>query len=210
MERIKRPQWLVAPAIVPYPEALEAMDVRVAAILDGREGELVWLVEHPPLYTGGTSAAAAELIAPDRFPVYQAGRGGHYTYHGPQQRVIYAMMDLNRRDRDLRAHVRRLEEWIILTLANFGVTGERRKDRIGVWVEADGQEKKIAALGVRARRWVTSHGLALNVNPDLSHFTGIVPCGITGYGVTSLHNMGVKVSMADVDAAFKKNYGKVF
>jgi lipoyl(octanoyl) transferase len=204
------PQWLVAPALVAYPDALAFMDARVAAILDGSAGELVWLVEHPPLYTAGTSAVAAELIAPDRFPVYPTGRGGKHTYHGPGQRVIYAMMALNLRSRDLRAHVWRLEEWIILTLADFGVVGGRRKDRIGVWVEVDGQEKKIAALGVRARRWVTSHGLALNVNPDLSHFTGIVPCGIKGYGVTSLREMGVKASMADVDAAFQQNYGKVF
>jgi len=205
------PEWRGSDGLVPYDEALAVMDLRVDAMLAGRDGELVWLVEHPPLYTAGTSASEVELIDPARFPVFQTGRGGKHTYHGPGQRVIYVMMDLAQRDRDLRAHVWRLEEWITRVLASFGVTGERRKDRIGVWVEtADGQEKKIAAIGVRARRWVTSHGIALNVNPELSHFTGIVPCGIRSFGVTSLHDLGVCVSMDEVDAAFHREYAGVF
>lgn len=186
------------------------MDERVNALLAGTAGELVWLVEHPPLYTAGTGAKAEELITPDRFPVFETGRGGKHTYHGPGQRVVYAMMDLRARDRDLRAHVWRLEEWIIRVLADFGVVGERRKGRVGVWTLHEHQEKKIAALGVRCRRWVTSHGLALNVNPDLSHYAGIVPCGIRGFGVTSLHDLGVCVTMDEVDAAFKQRHSEVF
>ena len=208
------PEWLVSGEPVPYEEALRAMEARVLAVVGGKARELVWLLEHPPLYTAGSSADPAELIQPDRFPVYQIGRGGKHTYHGPGQRVVYVMMDLAKRDRDLRAHVWRLEEWIIRVLAHFGVTGERRADRIGVWVAVKTplgvQEKKIAALGLRARQWVTSHGLALNVNPDLSHFEGIVPCGIKGYGVTSLHDLGVTVSMEEVDAAFRETFADVF
>lgn len=204
-------EWRVSRGLVPYEEALAVMEARVNAILAGAAGELVWLLEHPPLYTAGTSADEAELIDAARLPVYQTGRGGKHTYHGPHQRIVYAVMDLTRRDRDLRAHVWRLEEWVIRTLAEFGVSGCRRKGRIGVWVmTAAGQDKKIAALGVRARRWVTSHGVAINVNPDLSHFSGIVPCGITGYGVTSLHDLGVHVSMAEVDAALQKQFEGVF
>ncbi len=204
-------EWRVSQGLVPYEEALAVMDAHVNAVLAGQAGELVWLLEHPPLYTAGTSACVEELIDAARFPVYQTGRGGKHTYHGPQQRVVYAVMDLTRRDRDLRAHVWRLEEWVIRTLAEFGVSGGRRKGRIGVWVmTATGQDKKIAALGVRARRWVTSHGVAINVNPDLSHFTGIVPCGITGYGVTSLHDLGVRVTMAEVDAALQRQFKEIF
>ncbi|MFA6280041.1 MAG: lipoyl(octanoyl) transferase LipB [Bdellovibrionales bacterium] len=203
-------EWKVSTGLVPYEEALAVMDARVDAVLAGGAGELVWLLEHPPLYTAGTSACAEELIDAARFPVYQTGRGGKHTYHGPQQRVVYAVMDLTRRDRDLRAHVWRLEEWVIRTLAAFGVSGGRRKGRVGVWVLADGQDKKIAALGVRARRWVTSHGVAINVNPDLSHFAGIVPCGIKGYGVTSLHDLGVCASMDEVDAALQRQFKGVF
>ncbi len=203
-------EWRVSQGLVPYEEALAVMEARVNAVLAGEVGELIWLLEHPPLYTAGTSSSAQELIDAARFPVYQTGRGGKHTYHGPRQRIVYAVMDLTRRDHDLRAHVWRLEEWVIRTLAEFGVTGERRKGRVGVWVMTDGRDQKIAALGVRARRWVTSHGVALNVNPDLSHFAGIVPCGITGYSVTSLHALGVCVTMAEVDAAFQKHFAGVF
>jgi lipoyl(octanoyl) transferase len=166
--------------------------------------------EHPPLYTAGSSAESGDLLAAHRFPVYHVGRGGKYTYHGPGQRVIYALMDLRARDRDVRAHVWRLEEWVIRVLADFGVIGDRRADRIGVWVVQGGREEKIAAIGVRVRRWVTFHGLALNVNPDLSHFEGIVPCGIKGYGVTSLHALGLPATMAEVDARFKAHYEALF
>ena len=185
----------------------------------GTAGELVWLVEHPPLYTAGTSARGEDLLWPDRFPVYQSRRGGEYTYHGPGQRVAYAMLDLNRRGRDVRVHVWRLEEWVIRTLAEFGVTGERRAGRVGVWVvrpdrppQADGSpaEDKIAAIGVRIRRWISFHGVAINVEPDLGHFGGIVPCGIRGHGVTSLVDLGLPVSMADVDVALQRSFGAVF
>jgi len=203
-------EWRVSDGLVPYDEALGVMATRVDALLAGTACELVWLLEHPPLYTAGTSADSAELLEAGRFPVIQTGRGGKHTYHGPGQRVVYAMMDLRARDRDLKAHVVRLEEWIIRSLAEFGVKGERRSDRIGVWVDAAGQDKKIAAIGVRAKRWVTSHGFALNVNPDLSHFDGIVPCGIRAYGVTSLHELGVMVSMKDVDAALQRQFDGVF
>jgi len=205
MQKVFEPKWQISAEQVPYLEALAAMDARVNAILDSREGALFWLLEHPPLYTAGTSAKASDLLAPSRFPVYETGRGGQYTYHGPGQRVVYAMLDLRDRDRDLRAHVWRLEEWVIRVLAHFGVTGERRAGRVGVWVVASGQEKKIAAIGVHCRRWVTSHGLALNVNPDLSAYSGIVPCGIKGFGVTSLHELGVRVSLAEVDAQLAKS-----
>lgn len=183
---------------------------RVEAILKGEAGELVWLLEHPPLYTAGTGAAVGDLIDAKGLPVFETGRGGKHTYHGPGQRIAYVMMDLSRRDRDLRAHVWRLEEWAIRTLEAFGIKGERRKGRVGVWVITSEGEKKIAALGVRARRWVTSHGLSLNVNPDLSHYGGIVPCGIRGYGVTSLHDLGAAVSMAQVDEVLRRTFRVVF
>lgn len=186
------------------------MDERVQAIEDRVAPELVWLLEHPPLYTAGTSAQAGDLVDPDAFPVIPVGRGGKHTYHGPGQRVIYVMMDLTARDRDLKAHVARLEEWIIETLDLLGVDAGRRQGRIGVWVERDGLDKKIAAIGVRARHWITSHGLALNVNPDLSHFDGIVPCGIKDYGVTSLHALGACASMREVDEAFASTFHRVF
>jgi lipoyl(octanoyl) transferase len=213
------PEWRVTDAPVPYPEAVAAMEARVAAILDGRAPELVWLLEHPPLYTAGTSAKPADLLDPDRFPVYPSRRGGEYTYHGPGQRVAYAMLDLNRRGRDVRAHVWRLEDWVIRTLAEFGVTGERRTGRVGVWVRRpdkaplpDGSpaEDKIAAIGVRIRRWVAYHGVAINVEPDLGHFAGIVPCGITGYGVTSLVDLGLPVTMADLDTALARTFPLAF
>lgn len=187
------------------------MDQRVAEIAGGQAPETVWLLEHPPLYTAGTSAQANDLISPDRFPVFETGRGGQYTYHGPGQRVVYVMLDLNRRGRDLRAYVRGLEQWIIDALARFTVTGERRDGRVGIWVDqGTGREAKIAAVGVRIRRWVTFHGISINVKPDLEHFSGIVPCGISDHGVTSLADLGLPVTMADLDVAlqdtFKANF----
>jgi lipoyl(octanoyl) transferase len=202
--------WSVSDALVPYETALAAMQARAAAIAEGQAPELVWLLEHPPLYTAGTSARAADLIEPDRFAVYQTGRGGEYTYHGPGQRVAYVMLDLARRGRDVRRFVEGLEAWVIDALATFNVKGERRQGRVGVWVDRTRpgepmREDKIAAIGVRLRRWVSFHGISLNVEPDLSHFGGIVPCGISapGLGVTSLVDLGLPVSMADADAALK-------
>ncbi|MCL5779071.1 lipoyl(octanoyl) transferase LipB [Limibaculum sp. FT325] len=208
-------EWRISEGLVPYPEAVEFMESRADAIAAGRAGECVWLLEHPPLYTAGTSARSADLIEPDRFPVYQTRRGGEYTYHGPGQRVVYAMLDLNRRGRDVRAFVRALEEWVILTLAEFQVQGERRAGRVGVWVvrperppgpDGEPAEDKIAAIGVRLRRWVSFHGIAINVEPDLSHFGGIVPCGIRGHGVTSLVDLGLPVTMNDVDLALRRSF----
>ncbi|MQX36416.1 lipoyl(octanoyl) transferase LipB [Roseospira navarrensis] len=205
------PEWRTSDAPVPYPEALAAMEARAAAIRAGEAREQVWLLEHPPLYTAGTSARPGDLVAPDRFPVYAAGRGGQYTYHGPGQRVAYVMLDLAARDRDVRCHVHRLESWLIATLARFGVTGERREGRVGLWVpRADGREDKIAAIGVRVRRWVTFHGVALNVHPDLSHYGGIVPCGIRDHGVTSLRDLERGVTLAEVDRVLRETFVQVF
>jgi lipoyl(octanoyl) transferase len=212
-------EWLVSDRLVPYLEAVAAMEARAAAIAAGVAPEQVWLLEHPPLYTAGTSAREADLISPDRFPVFRTGRGGEFTYHGPGQRVAYLMLDLNRRGPDLRRYVASLEAWIIATLARFNVTGERREDRIGVWVRRpdrpnlpDGRqlEAKIAAIGIRVRRWVTFHGVSLNVDPDLEHYSGIVPCGVAGYGVTSLVDLGIPVSMAEADAALKAEFERLF
>jgi lipoyl(octanoyl) transferase len=204
-------EWRIAEAPVGYADALLQMEARVAAIHDGSAGELVWLLEHPPIYTAGVSAAPDELLAPARFPVHRTGRGGRYTYHGPGQRVGYAMMDLRRRGQDVRAYVHGLEDWVIGALGEFGVTGERRTGRIGIWVVLpNGEEAKIAAIGVRVRRWIAFHGIALNVAPDLSHFEGIVPCGLAGYGVTSLEALGVTASMDAVDAALKRAFECVF
>ncbi|HYM71451.1 MAG TPA: lipoyl(octanoyl) transferase LipB [Stellaceae bacterium] len=204
-------EWRTAGALVPYDNAVGAMEARVAAIHAGTAAELVWLVEHPPLYTAGTSARAADLIEPARLPVYPTGRGGQYTYHGPGQRVAYVMLDLTRRGRDVGCHVWRLEEWMIRVLARFGVTGERREGRIGVWVaRGGGHDDKIGAIGVRVRHWVTYHGLALNVDPDLGNYAGIVPCGISGHGITSLAALGVKATMADIDAALRATFDDVF
>jgi len=207
-------EWVIADAPVPYPEAVAEMEARVAAIADGTARERVWLVEHPPLYTAGTSADPADLVAPDRFPVFESGRGGQYTYHGPGQRVCYVMLDLKRRRQDVRAFVAALEAWIIGTLAAFNVHGERREDRVGVWVrrpeKAPGAEDKIAAIGIRVRRWVTFHGISLNVEPDLDHFAGIVPCGIRQHGVTSLVDLGLPVTMADADLALRAAFETVF
>jgi lipoyl(octanoyl) transferase len=206
--------WLIADAPVPYPEAVAAMEARVAAITAGAAAERVWLVEHPPLYTAGTSASPHDLLVADRFPVFASGRGGQYTYHGPGQRVAYVMLDLNRRRQDLRLYVATLEEWIIRTLAAFNVRGDRRQGRIGIWVSRPdrgaGQEDKIAALGIRVRHWVTFHGVSLNVDPDLEHFSGIVPCGVSEAGVTSLTDLGRVVSMAEVDAALRREFAALF
>ena len=209
-------QWRVSDAPVAYDAALKAMNERVDAIVTGGAPEQVWLLEHPPLYTAGVSAKAADLIEPDRFPVFASGRGGQYTYHGPGQRVAYVMLDLNRRKPDVRAFVATLEEWIIRTLAAFNVRGERRDDRIGVWVrrpeKGDGCEDKIAAIGIRVRKWVTLHGIALNVEPELSHFSGIVPCGVSEprYGVTSLADLGLPVSLAEVDMMLRREFEPLF
>ena len=203
-------EWRVSDAPVPYPEAVASMEERVAQIRAGSAPELVWLLEHPPLYTAGTSAKAPDLVDPGLFPVYRSGRGGQYTYHGPGQRVAYAMLDLKRRKPDVRAYVCDLEEWLIQALAELGVKGERRQGRVGIWVQRGMREDKIAALGVRIKRWISFHGVALNVDPDLSHFTGIVPCGVTQHGVTSLADLGIVASMADVDVALKRSFGKIF
>jgi lipoyl(octanoyl) transferase len=205
--------WRVSPQPVPYEKAVAEMDERVSDILEGRSGEEVWLLEHPPVYTAGTSAKAADLVDA-RFPVFHTGRGGQYTYHGPGQRVAYAMLDLKLRKPDVRAFVQDLEEWLIRALREFGVAGERRAGRVGIWVvrSADGvaREDKIAAIGVRMRKWITFHGISLNVAPDLSHYSGIVPCGVQGHGVTSLKELGVNASMADVDEALRRAFEDVF
>lgn len=199
--------WVVTDTPVPYPEAVAAMEARAAAIAESRAGECVWLLEHPPLYTAGTSAKAEDLVDPGGLPVYPTGRGGQFTYHGPGQRVAYVMLDLKRRGRDLKALVCALEDWLIATLWAFHVRGERRAGRVGVWVDrGGGREDKIAALGIRVRRWVTFHGVSLNVDPNLSHFAGIVPCGIREHGVTSLVDLGHPVSMADVDLALREAF----
>ena len=207
--------WVTSDRPIPYEDALAAMDQRVGAIVAGTAPELVWLIEHPALYTAGTSAKPDELIEA-RFPVFSAGRGGQFTYHGPGQRVAYVMLDLKRRAPDIRRFVATLEEWIIGTLAAFGVNGERREDRIGVWVrrpdKGEGCEDKIAAIGIRIRHWVSLHGIALNVAPDLAHFSGIVPCGVSNprYGVTSLADLGVPVTMAEVDSVLRREFEALF
>lgn len=204
-------EWKINSGLVEYQEALEFMEKRVAEIHSGTANELVWLVEHPPLYTSGTSSKENDLLAPKRFPVYHAGRGGQYTYHGPGQRVVYVMLDLNKRGRDVRKYVANLERWIIESLAEFNVIGETRAGRVGVWVAREGgREDKIAAIGVRVRKWITFHGICINVEPDLSHYTGIVPCGISEHGVTSLVDLGLPVNMDDLDATLKKTWDKIF
>jgi len=209
------PQWAVATERVPYPDAVAFMEARVAAIHEGNAREMVWLVEHPPVYTAGVSAKPSDLIAPDRFEVFQTGRGGQYTYHGPGQRVVYVMLDLNRRTKDVRAFVQALEQWVIGTLWTFNVEGHIREGRVGVWVERKDKgypvtEDKIAALGIKLKRWVSYHGIALNVEPDLSHFDGIVPCGIREHGVTSLLDLGLPVTMDEVDYALRVNFERIF
>jgi lipoyl(octanoyl) transferase len=206
--------WRTSAPPVAYDEAVREMEARVDAIAAGRAGECVWLLQHPPLYTAGTSARDTDLLDPGRFPVFRSGRGGQYTYHGPGQRIAYVMLDLRQRKRDVRAFVHTLEDWIIATLAAFGVAGERRADRVGVWVRrpelGPEREDKIAAIGVRMRRWITFHGISLNVDPDLDHFSGIVPCGISGHGVTSLKDLGLEVTMDEVDAVLKQEFEKLF
>jgi lipoyl(octanoyl) transferase len=212
-------EWRIESGLTPYPQALAVMETRAEAIRAGTSPELIWLVEHPPLYTAGTSSHVEDLIEPDRFPVYSAGRGGEYTYHGPGQRVAYVMLDLKRRREDVRAFVAALEQWIIRTLAAFNVRGERREDRVGVWVvrpdrppmpDGSPAEDKIAAIGIRLRRWVSFHGIAINVEPDLGHFGGIVPCGVQDHGVTSLVDLGLPVTMADLDLALKAAFEDIF
>ncbi|MFP4004686.1 MAG: lipoyl(octanoyl) transferase LipB, partial [Alphaproteobacteria bacterium] len=204
-------EWKVTDRPVAYEPAVEFMTVRAEAIAAGDAAELVWLLEHPPLYTAGTSAREEDLLIKGRFPVYRTGRGGQYTYHGPGQRVAYVMLDLKRRGHDVRSFVRALEDWIIAALAEFNVSGERRPDRVGVWVRRPGgREDKIAAIGIRVRRWVSFHGIALNVEPDLSHFGGIVPCGIRGHGVTSLVDLGIPVTMHEADLALKSAFQEIF
>jgi lipoyl(octanoyl) transferase len=205
--------WAVSTAPVAYPVAVAAMETRAAAIAEGRAGELVWLLEHPPLYTAGVSARPGDLLEPDRFPVFESGRGGQFTYHGPGQRVAYVMLDLTKRERDVRAFVGALEAWVIGALGRFNVTGEVRPGRVGVWVERRGlppREDKIAAIGVKLRRWVSFHGVSLNVEPDLAHFSGIVPCGVTDHGVTSLVDLGLPVTLDEADAALRASFGEVF
>lgn len=213
------PEWITAPGLVGYEDALSFMEARVAGILAGTEDECIWLLEHPPLYTAGTSADPADLVDPDRFEVFEARRGGQYTYHGPGQRVAYVMLDLNRRGRDVRAFVQQLEAWVIAALGTFNVTGQIREGRVGVWVERpekpalpDGSpsEDKIAAIGVQMRKWVSLHGISINVEPDLTHFDGIVPCGIADHGVTSLVDLGLPVEVGDVDVALKRTFAEAF
>jgi lipoyl(octanoyl) transferase len=208
--------WEVSPGLTPYDEAVARMQARAAAIHEGTAQELVWLVQHPPLYTAGTSAKIEDLQDPERFPTHKTSRGGQWTYHGPGQRIAYVMLDLTRKHgsfapRDVHCYVRALERWVIATLADFGVKGEIRQGRVGIWVvRPDGAEDKIGAIGVRVTRWVTWHGLALNVEPDLSHFGGIVPCGIREHGVTSLRALGVDASMDEVDAALRRHWDAIF
>lgn len=204
-------EWEITPGLTPYTDAVARMEARALAIASGQADELVWLVEHPPLYTAGASAKPADLVDSDRFPVFPTRRGGQYTYHGPGQRVVYAMLDLNARGRDVRDFVCRMENWVIETLAAFNVRGERRKGRVGVWVvRDDGSEDKIAAIGVQLKKWVSLHGISINVEPDLTHFDGIVPCGIREHGVTSLVDLGLPVTMNDVDVALRQGFDQAF
>ncbi|MCA0043126.1 lipoyl(octanoyl) transferase LipB [Celeribacter sp. ASW11-22] len=212
-------EWKITEGLTDYDEAVATMEARAEAIAKGEAEELVWLVEHPPLYTAGTSAKIEDLVDPDRFPVYESKRGGQYTYHGPGQRVAYAMLDLNKRGKDVRKFVADMEAWVIAALAEFNIKGELREGRVGVWVVRDDKpltvtgakaEDKIAAIGLRVRKWVSFHGVSINVEPDLDHFTGIVPCGITEHGVTSLVDLGLPVTMDDVDVALKRAFEEVF
>ncbi|MEI4197259.1 lipoyl(octanoyl) transferase LipB [Roseovarius sp. E0-M6] len=212
-------EWIITPGLTDYNEATAFMEARAEAIARGEARECIWLVEHPPLYTAGTSARPADLTDPDRFPVYESKRGGQYTYHGPGQRVVYVMLDVGRRGRDVRRFVEQLEAWVIATLDEFNLRGEIRPGRVGVWIARtdkplgpNGQppEDKIAAIGIRLRKWVSFHGISINVEPNLDHFTGIVPCGISDHGVTSLVDMGLPVTMGDVDTALRRTFGTIF
>ena len=211
--------WTHSTAYIDYPTAITQMEYHVDQMIRGESSEQIWLLEHPPLYTAGTSADIADLTDPDRFPVYQSKRGGQYTYHGPGQRIAYAMLDLNNRGKDVRKFVGMLEDWVIQTLAEFGVQGERREGRVGVWVVRKDKpmtalgtypEDKIAAIGVRLRKWISFHGISINVEPDLEHYSGIVPCGIAEHGVTSLVDLGLPVTMDDVDIVLKQKFADVF
>jgi lipoyl(octanoyl) transferase len=205
------PEWRIADGPVAYDEAVAFMEARASAIRGGLANEMIWLLEHAPLYTAGTSAKPADLLLPNRFPVHASGRGGQYTYHGPGQRIAYVMLDLAKRGRDVRRFVHQLEEWLIATLRHFGIEGERREGRVGIWVvDKAGREAKIAAIGVRLRHWVSFHGVSLNIDPDLSHYEGIVPCGIGAYGVTSMAALGVSATRQDVDSAFRSAFATVF
>ncbi|WP_171122880.1 MULTISPECIES: lipoyl(octanoyl) transferase LipB [unclassified Ruegeria] len=212
-------EWKITDGLTDYDDAVAFMEARVAAIAAGEAGECVWLLEHPPLYTAGTSARIEDLTDPDRFPVYESKRGGEYTYHGPGQRVAYVMLDLNKRGKDVRHFVKQLEAWVIASLAEFNVKGEIRDGRVGVWVRRDDKpltasgtpaEDKVAAIGLRLRKWISFHGISINVEPDLDHFSGIVPCGISEHGVTSLVDLGLPVTMADMDAALQKTFSQIF
>lgn len=205
-------EWKISSESVDYADAVELMELRVADMVSGKKGELLWLVEHPPLYTAGTSSKESDLLDAGKFPVHATGRGGEYTYHGPGQRIVYTLMNLKeRKSQDLKKYVCNLEGWIINSLARFGIKGERRQGRVGIWVVMpDGSESKIAAIGIRVRKWVTYHGIAINVNPDLSHFLGIVPCGISSHGVTSMHQLGKKIEMKELDAVLKEEFEKIF
>jgi lipoyl(octanoyl) transferase len=204
-------EWQISRDAVEYRAAVDEMERRVAAIRAGVAAELVWLLEHPPLYTAGTSARDEDLLDPRGLPVHRSGRGGRYTYHGPGQRIAYVMLDLRRRGQDVRCYVHQLEEWIIRTLARFGVTGERRTGRVGIWVAGlEGREEKIAAIGVRVRQWVSYHGVALNIDPELEHYRGIVPCGIAEHGITSLTRLGIGATMQEVDAELQRSFAEVF
>lgn len=204
-------EWKTTNNLVPYESALAEMEARVAQIIAGTAPEMAWFLEHPSLYTGGTSANKKDLIDPDRFPVYETGRGGEYTYHGPGQRVAYVMLNLKNHGTDVRKFVWMLEEWIIRTLEHLNVKGERREGRVGIWVDRGfGKEDKIAAIGIRIRKWVSFHGISINLNPDLSHFSGIIPCGIAQHGVTSLQDLGIQVTMADLDTLLKQTFTDIF
>lgn len=203
-------EWKISETPVDYETALALMESRVADIREGRANELVWLLEHPPLYTAGTSADPSDLTDPERFPVFSAGRGGQYTYHGPGQRIAYVMLDLKKRGSDIRAYVQDLENWVIEVLAQYQLKGEVRDGRVGVWIEHDGREDKIAAIGVRVRRWVSFHGISINIEPDLEHYSGIVPCGISEHGVTSLVDLGLPVTMNEFDSELKAAFEKIF
>lgn len=212
-------EWITTDGLTAYEDALEFMETRAAAIADRTAEEAIWLLEHPPLYTAGTSAKSEDLVDPDRFPVHDTRRGGQYTYHGPGQRVVYVMLDVGKRGRDVRAFVKQLENWVIATLDDFNVKGEIRDGRVGVWVTREDKpltatgaptEDKIAAIGIRLRKWVSFHGISINVEPDLDHFSGIVPCGITDHGVTSLVDLGLPVSMTDVDVVLRRTFDQVF
>jgi lipoyl(octanoyl) transferase len=212
-------EWKITDGLTDYGAAVTLMEQRAEAIAQGAAEELIWLVEHPPLYTAGTSAKEQDLLDPTRFPVYPSKRGGQYTYHGPGQRVVYVMMDLNKRGRDIRKFVQQLEHWVIATLASFNVTGEIREGRVGVWVQRPEKprlvtgavsEDKIAAIGIRLKKWVSYHGISINVEPDLDHFGGIVPCGISNFGVTSLVDLGLPVEMSDLDAALRASFSEIF